>query len=169
MTNNADTVGKLFEHAIELEKATETLYRHLGRMFSHLPEVEAFWRHYADEERGHASYLERIRKGVAVDRLSRRADDSMLEKVRQCLAKASESRIEGIQNLEDAFELATELENSETNAIFEFMIVNFSTDELARSHQFLRTQLSTHIAELENEFPNPYKSRIARQNVLAVK
>ena len=72
---------------------------------------------------------------------------------------ASETRLEGIKTLEDAHQLATELENSETNAIFEFMIVNFSTDELAKSHQFLRTQLSTHIARLENDFPIAFRGK----------
>ena len=171
MSNNAETetVGKLFEYAIELERATESLYRQLENMFSQYSEVALFWRRYADEEKGHASYLERIRKGVDVDRLSRQADGSMLQKVRQCLDLASQAKLKNIKTLEDAHQLATELENSETNAIFEFMIVNFSTDELAQSHKFLRTQLSSHIAKLENEFPNPYKSRIARQQVFALK
>lgn len=169
MSDNIETVGKLFEYAIELEKAAESLYRQLETMFSEYPEVALFWRHYADEEKGHASYLERIRQGVDIHRLSRQADSNILQKVRQCLGKVSQSKLENIKTLDDAHQLATELENSETNAIFEFMIINFATDELAKSHQFLRTQLSTHITKLENDFPNPYKSSIARQKVFVPK
>jgi rubrerythrin len=160
------TVGDLFEYAIALEKAAETLYKELVNRFAHYSDVAAFWRSYAEEEKGHASYLERIKADVDVNRLSRQADNSMLHKVQACLTKASPARLANIKTLEDAYQLASELENSETNAIFEFMIVNFSTDELAQAHKFLRTQLSTHIARLENNFPTPYKNRVARQSAL---
>lgn len=169
MNNTAKTVGGLFDYAIALERAAETLYRQLEKMFAHHPEVANFWGHYAEEESGHAAYLERIKANVEAQRLSQPADDLMLKNVRYCLEKTSPARLSTIQTLEDAHQLATELENSETNAIFEFMIVNFSTDELAQAHKFLRTQLNDHIARLEKDFPNPYKSRIARQNVTALK
>jgi hypothetical protein len=169
MSNSTETIGKLFDYAIELERATEILYRQLEKMFAHYPEVALFWKHYADEENGHASYLERIRAGMDMGRLSRQAEGVMFQKVRQCLEMSSETRLKSIENLEDAHQLATELENSETNAVFEFMIVNFSTDELAKSHQFLRTQLSTHIARLENDFPIEFRGRNARLNVPALR
>lgn len=163
-----ETVGKLFESAIELERAAESLYRQLERMFSNYPEVALFWKNYANEERGHAEYLERIRSEADTNRLSRQADSAIFAKARQCLNMAAQERLGNIKTLEDAFQLATELENAETNTVFEFMIVNFSTDELAKSHKFLRIQLSDHIARLENDFPVPYKSRVARQSVFAV-
>jgi hypothetical protein len=165
MSNNTETVGNLFEYAIELERAAETLYRKLEEMFDAYPEVALFWKQYASEESGHAAYLERIRAGVDTDRLSRPADGVILQKVRQCLDAASQTRLANLKTLEDAHQLATELENSETNAIFEFMIMNFSTDELAKSHQFLRTQLNTHIARLENEFPVEFRGKVARQTI----
>lgn len=169
MSNNTETVGNLFEYAIELERAAENLYRKLEEKFSLYPEVALFWNHYADEESGHASYLERIRDGVDTDRLSSQADGVILQKVRQCLDMASNVGLGKIKTLEDAHQLATELENSETNAVFEFMIINFSTDELAKSHQFLRTQLNVHIARLENDFPIEFRGKAIRQNVPALK
>jgi len=167
--NNAETVGQLFEYAIALERATEALYRQLESMFAHYPDVARFWKQYADEENGHASYLERIKGEMDTARLSHPADGEMLQKARQGLANATQERLKAVKTLDDAHQLATELENSETNAIFEFMIVNFSTDELAKSHQFLRAQLSAHNARLENDFPKPYNSRVARQNIPALK
>ena len=167
MSNNAETVGKLFEHAINLENGAETLYRNFGKIFSHYPEVARFWERYADEEKGHAAYLKRIQAGVDASRLSHPADRVIFQKVQQCLRDVAQVKLEEIQTLEDAFQLATELENSETNAIFEFIIVNFSSDELAKSNQFLRTQLNTHIVRLEDDFPAPYKSKHARESAAA--
>lgn len=165
--NNKATVGELFEYAIAIEKAAETLYKEFEKRFDHDPDVAAFWRSYVDEERGHASYLENLKARIDTSRLSADFDDSMLEKARACLARITPARLAKVKTLEDAYQLATELENSETNAIFEFMIVNFSTDELAQSHKFLRTQLNVHIARLEKDFPTPYKSRIVRQKIFA--
>jgi len=169
MTNNPESVGKLFEHAIELERAAQSLYSQFENKFSNYPDVALFWKKYALEEDGHAAYLERIGSEVEQSRLSSPADKGMVQKVHRCLRDAAQIKMEKIKTLEDAYQVATELENSETNAIFEFMIVNFSTDELAKSHQFLRTQLSTHIARLENDFPGQYKSKLARQQAFALK
>ncbi len=166
---NTETVEKLFEYAIALEESAETLYKRLAEMFSGYPEVARFWKHYADEERGHAAYLKRIKAGVDAERLSAPADHLLFEKALYCLEGLSPQQLNTIVTLEDAYQLAVELENSETNTIFEFMIVNFSTEELTQSHRFLRTQLSTHITKLQNEFPLPYHSQIARQKALAVK
>ncbi len=166
MSDNTETIGELFEYAIALEWAAETLYRQLEKMFVHYPEVALFWKHYADEEHGHATYLGRMKARMDANRLSQQADVTILQKVQPCLEKASPTRWANVQTLEDAYQLATELESSEINTIFEFMIENFSTNELAQS-DLLRTQLSSHIARLDRGFPAPYKSRDARQNVLA--
>jgi rubrerythrin len=166
MTSKMETVGQLFEYAIALERATETLYKQLQNMFAAYPDVAIFWKRYADEENGHAEYLKRTKASVDVNRLSEQADEIMLKKVLHWLEQVSLKRLASVKTLDDAYELAVELENSETNTIFEFMITNFSTNELADSHKFLRTQLSVHVAKLENDFPNPYKSRISRESVL---
>ena len=169
MSNNQETVGKLFEYAIELEKAVETLYRQLGKMFALDHDIEQFWAHFADEERGHAAYLERIRNGVDTERLSEPADEGIIQAVHMCLSTASLKRLNSILNFEDAYQLAVELENSETNSIFEFMIVNFSTDELAKSRKFLRVQLSNHLVGLKTGLPSQYGSSIARRNLIAMR
>jgi ribosomal protein S7 len=166
--NDAQTVAELFEHAIELEKSLETLYRQFGGIFADHPEVAKFWKHYADEEKGHAAYLERVRDNAQAGRLSEPADEFMLQKVRKCLAEVSPPvQLKEIRTLDDAYQLAVDLENSETNAIFEFIIVNFSTEELAKSHKFLRVQLSEHVAKLTTHFPSQYMSKAVRKNTSA--
>ena len=167
MSASTGTVAELFERAIALERAAEALYEQLEKMFARHLEVALFWKHYADEENGHALYLERVHEGVGEGRLIQPADEDILRKVHYCLEQASPARLTKVKTLEDAYQLAHELENSETNAIFEFIVLNFSTDELAKSHAFLRTQLNTHIARLDNDFPNPYKSKAARQSLFA--
>ncbi|GEM_PF-398512 len=168
MSGNMETIGELFEYAIALERAAQTLYKQLEKMFSSYPEVSLFWKGYADEEHGHAAYLERIRARMDASRLSQSADATILQKARHSLERMSpDSLAKNIHTLEDAHQLATELESSEVIAVFEFMIENFSSNELEQSH-FLRSQLSNHIARLEIDFPVQYKDKTARQNILAL-
>ena len=53
------TIDTLFKTAIALERSAETLYRHFAKMFADQPEVSLFWERYANEEKGHASYIEK--------------------------------------------------------------------------------------------------------------
>jgi len=97
------------------------------------------------------------------------ADSKIITDARKCLDVTWQKKLESIHNLEDAYQLAVELENSETNAIFEFMITNFSTVELEKSHKFLQIQLGSHIARLETELPDEYKTKVARQKLTVSK
>ncbi len=59
MSNNA-TIAELFDLAIAAEQACEALYHGLADRFAHHPAVADFWTAYADEEAGHARWLERL-------------------------------------------------------------------------------------------------------------
>ncbi len=161
------TVNDLFDRAVALEKAAEEFYRRLVGIFACEPDVSKFWRGYADEERGHASFLEQVRVKLSPDILSQPGNDSMLGTAQKGLEHSTRAMNSDIQNLDDAYQMAVELENSETNAVFEFIMVNFPVEELAKTQAFLRVQLSKHAMALEKEFPTKYKSRLARMNVKA--
>ncbi len=145
MTGQA-TVAELFKLAIELEESTQELYRGFETKFSRHQKIADFWKQYAAEEAGHAKWLARLRDSLSAEELSAPADPSMIETARRMLKSSIKHRLADITNLEDAYELAHELENSETNAIFEFLIVHFSTDEATQD--FLRSHLKDHIGKL---------------------
>lgn len=165
MSNKA-MVADLFELAIAAEKAMEELYRGLEAKFAHHQEVADFWGKYAAEEARHARWLERLRDTSSPEQLSAPADPFMLKDARKILQFSIENRLKKIKNLEDAYQLVNELENSETNAIFEFLITNFSSDKETQS--FLRSQLRDHIANLTIEFPTQFKGTARRQAVKAL-
>jgi len=165
MSNKA-TVTELFELAIVVEKAAEELYRGLEVKFAHHQEVADFWERYAAEEAGHAQWLKRLRDTSSPEQLSAPADPLILKDARRILQFSVESSLNNIKNLEDAYQLVNELENSETNAIFEFLIANFSSDEETQS--FLRSQLRDHITKLTTEFPTQFKSAERRWAIEAL-
>lgn len=166
MTNTI-TVETLFQNAIALEKATENLYRNFQNMFASKSQVAIFWKRYADEENGHAKFLERILSKIEPERLSQPTDTEIMDQLQASVKRALNIELNNIKTLEDAFNLAYEIETTETNAIFEFIFTYFSDEELAKSNAFLRTQLNKHVNKLTEEFPHEYRSSANRAAVPA--
>jgi len=159
------TVRDLLELAIALERATESFYRGLAVLFSHEVEVERFWRHYADAEAGHARWIENMRAQLSEERLLKPASQEIVKAARQGLKVPPESLLANINTLEEAYHAAIEIENAETNTIFDFLITDYALT--SRSGEFLRTQLHSHMDELTKSFPAPFQSSIRRQGVKA--
>ena len=160
------TVAALFELAIGAEKTAEELYRGLETKFAHHPEVANFWGQYAAEEVTHARWLERFRDSLNSEELSAPADPHTLEEARAVLGFSVEDALEQIRNLEDAYQLASELEHSETNTVFEFLVNHFSSDEKTQS--FLRTQLRDHIGRLMIDLPTQFEGAAVRRTIGAL-
>jgi rubrerythrin len=161
--NNVATVADLIELAIRLEYAASTLYQGMETKFAHQAEVAGFWHRYAAEEIGHARWLERLRKTSGAEQLAMETDPLMLRAAVKMSEFSVDNALKNMQTLDDAYELACELENSETNAIFEFLFMNYYAD--ADAVTFLRSQLREHVSKLMNGFPEGYRSREARQNI----
>lgn len=132
MSNEA-TVDSLFDLAIAAERAAEELYRRLGARFADHAEVAGFWTNYAAEEAGHVAWLQRIRASLTAEQLSAPANPRVLADARKALETSVETRLRSIGNLEAAYQLANELENSETNAVFEFLIADYAVAVQAQS------------------------------------
>ncbi len=156
MPEQENTLKELFELAIRLEQAAETLYHSLEARFAHHPQVAAFWARYAREEAGHARQLEVMMSHVEPARLSDPADLHLLDTARDLLSTPVDQLLSRVKNLEDAYRLVSDLENSEVNAIFESLLDVASLEEGSRS--FWRAQLHEHIGRLIAGFPPPYNS-----------
>jgi rubrerythrin len=166
MMSQQVTVDQLFDLAISLERAAEALYQGLAAKFAHAPQVAQFWQQYAAEEASHARHLAYIQAEMSPERSSEAADAGMVEQARRRLEVSMGTQLNQVRNLEDAYQLANELESAETNAVFEFLIERFSGTQEAQS--FVRAQLKSHIGRLMTEFPEPYRSRTSRLRVKAM-
>lgn len=166
MTEQA-TNAELFDLAIAAEEAAEELYRSLEARFAKHPDVAAFWRQYAAEEAAHAHWLARIRDALSPEQLTAQADPPILRKALKASGFSVESALQRIENLEDAYRLVSEIENEETNAVFEFLIESFSAIPEAQS--FLRAQLRDHIGRIMVEFPERFGDAGARRAIRAAK
>jgi rubrerythrin len=160
------SVEELFDLAIGMEKAAESLYGELAVKFAHEEEVAAFWKAYAKEEAAHARWLEQIKGKLAPEVLARETSGEMLKMAKGSLELAIEEIVERIGDLDDAYELANEMESGETNAIFEFLIEEYEVAQ--ESRQFLRAQLKQHVMKVVTGFPERYSGRASRQALKAM-
>jgi len=163
--NPKNTLTELFELAITIEKTVAALYQGLEAMFAHEEEVARFWGMLANEEDQHANQLRKLRSTLTPEQLAAPADAGMLQNAHKMLAFSVGNSLEKIHDLEDAYQLAHELENSEANAIFDFLVTHFAQDR--QSRDLLREQLRGHILKIENAFPIQYRGATGRRKVPA--
>jgi len=159
------TIAHLIELAIQGERLAETFYQKLAGRFSRHPDIVAFWKGYAEEENGHARWLIRLRERAGADQLNRPADPEVLQQAERALTVPIDDLVAGIKTLQDAYEVANELEHSETNMVFEFLISHFAED--AQTQTFLRAQLSEHVGRLMIDFPKRMGTGTLRRGIQA--
>ncbi len=162
-----DTLGELNELTITLEYAAEATYRGLAIMFSHEPEIAQFWNLLADEESGHAQWLENLHNGLEEHQLRKQVDSRFSEGVRTLLEISPEARLRKVGTLEEALQMALDLETAETNAVFDFLISDYLLATKAR--EFLRNQVGVHVERLTKGLPERFQDRSARVEVAARK
>jgi len=165
MSNQQATVSALFDLAITAERAAEELYRGLAARFSHHPQVAGFWQEYAADEVGHAQCLETIRSKLSAEQLAAPANPAVFEQASWTARFSVAHALEQIRNLENAYQLASELENAETNSVFESLTGDFALAQMSRS--FLRAQLSNHVAKIA-AFPDRFGDKASRLGIKAL-
>src|SRR5512139_487790 len=152
--SDRQSVRILFEYAIAAEHYARELYSEFARLFAADPRVAAFWQRYAAEEMGHARWLEQLLKKLPPETCDAPADFDKLEAARHIIKVPLANALAKVETLEDAYQLAHELESSEMNTLFEFLLFTFVDDPQAT--QFARDQLRDHVARLYGGFPEPY-------------
>jgi hypothetical protein len=157
------TVAQAFEVAISAERAAEKLFHGLEAKFAHHQEVAAFWRQYAYEEEKHAEWLEGLKARLTTEQLSGLVEPHTVELLQAVTKLSVEEALLGVKDLEDAYQLVNDIENGETNAIFQFLLNNFEADVQMR--EFLRMQLNKHIAKLSIDLPAQYKGVLSRKAI----
>jgi hypothetical protein len=157
------TIETLLKVAIGLEDAAEGFYEGLAERFARCPQVAEFWRAMAADESCHKNRLTEWQASMSAARRSQPVDATMLQLGEKLLRTSVAERLEGLQSLDDAYEMAHDLESSEINTIFRFFITEFAHDPSVIA--FLRQDLDQHAERLITEFPAAYATRSARAGV----
>ena len=163
--SNQVTVDELFDMAMKAEKNAEDVYRRFQARFAPHSDVARFWRNYAAAEVGHAQALKHIREALSPEQLAAPADAETAAGAQRLLKFPVEKALQEVKTLEDAYQLANEIESGETNVVFEFLIIHFAADVQAQS--LIRSQLRDHVAKISTGFPARFKSSASRLSVKA--
>ncbi len=122
-SRSEQTIAELFKCAIDIEKRACNLYEQLSKLFSHVHEVSAFWDGLAIDELGHMKMLKDIYTSLTQEQLLSPADKEIWKNVIKIQYLLNKDLIGPINSLNDAYELAHEVEFSEVNNIFKFLTI----------------------------------------------
>ncbi|MHC4288184.1 MAG: ferritin family protein [Planctomycetota bacterium] len=140
------SLGELIETAIGAENAARKVYLGFTHKFVSRPDVSDFWQTMADDEGDHARILSQMRECVSAEELSAPIDARLAEMARHLKMLDIRKLVNSVDNLDDAYQTAYDLESSEVNAIFNFLTIRFlSTDE---SYEIITATIDHHLLRL---------------------
>ena len=140
------SLGELIETAIAAESAARKVYLGFTHKFIFRPEASEFWQLMADDEGDHARILSEMREHVPEEDMNTPIDARMAEKAEQLQNMDIRELVNSVENLDDAYRIAYDLESSEVNAIFNFLTIRFlSTDE---SYEIISATIDRHLLRL---------------------
>lgn len=140
------TVDELLALLLKAETAVQKFYLQLMEAFAYEPAVAEVWWMLGADEAGHIRLLEQVREALSPERLRSPADPLWLEAARAAARFSPESTMARIRTLEDAYQEAHAIENSELNAVFEFVMTEYFPRPLQR--MFIVNLLKTHVDRL---------------------
>jgi hypothetical protein len=164
MTTTQGTVEDLFERSIAAEQAAQTLYQGLAERFSHAPEAADYWTGLAEDEQTHIEGLRALFEVLSPAERQAEADPEAFWKADELASFSPQESLQSIETLEEAYQLAHDLEYSEVNTVFEFILMTYWDD--AERRQFARSQLREHIGKLANP-PGKMGNSFWRQSITA--
>jgi len=113
---------------MELEKTQAMVYKGLEKKFSFSKEIAQFWAEMAEDETGHYERIVEMYNKFGPEQLSVEVDNNLYDAVCKGLHELNLSRLSNVCDLCDACELAAEVEDYETTAVFEFVHARFKND-----------------------------------------
>lgn len=136
------TLSDLFECAIINEMKAADIFASFRDAYSFNEDLKEFWEGMHKDEIMHAEVLRKIHNDLPADRLSEKPDDNICqyaESAYNLILKISEEKPE---NLNEAYELAHELEFCELNEVYKLLLENKVDDEKAKS--FIIEEIKNH-------------------------
>ncbi len=135
-------LGKIFEKAIETKRRVGQIYRQFARLFSHIPEVEDFWRKMNINQITHADWLKEIKESLTEEQILSLPQVELVLKTHSIKNLFDKHSKKEIGNLHDAYEVAHEIESSEVNNLFKMLSSEFISSEKRKN--FILAEIDEH-------------------------
>jgi rubrerythrin len=139
-------IQMLFEHAISWETRARDLFADFANLFSHEPKVSSFWIQLSKDESGHIGVLRDILGKMPTAKRLMTVSNEQWNSVTQVEELINEASRRKVLTLDDAYELAHQIETSEVNALFKMLVTDYLPDE--KGHKFILSEVTEHIEKL---------------------
>jgi hypothetical protein len=140
------TTAQLFDLAIDIERKAAALYAEMEAKFKHVALVADFWRRMHNDEIEHEAILTDARDRLPAEVLAQQPGVGFAVQVADARRWIDRIAVDHITTLDDAYELAHELEFSEVNAIFKVLAMAVVPAETQR--RFVVDHIERHQSSL---------------------
>ncbi len=171
MAEREATLGQLIDTLITSEQATERFYMGLVELFLHEPIAAEVWWDMAAGEASHIWLVEKAREAVMAAGLwDEPVDAALLDQARRLASFSPERLWARIQNLEDAYQAAHEVEGMEFDALLEPIMIDVFPGDIR--NRLARSQLDSHQDPLKRlkttEWRRSIEARIPEEVTMAI-
>jgi rubrerythrin len=156
------TIERLIEAAIAIECQAAGIYQTFSEQFTQVPGLSAFWQSLNKDEIEHAAILKDTRSLLTPEQLSTQPGDKMWEDITVIRRMMDQDPAAAVRTLDDAYELAHELESSETNAIFRFLAAECVPSGIRK--ELIHSVLERHLNKL-TDFSQTFGDREWRRGI----
>jgi rubrerythrin len=163
MPDSERTIHHVIQGAIEAENQSRHVYVQFSQMFAHVPDVAGFWQDLAYDEAKHAHTLKKTQDSLSSEQLATPADRKLLRSVAKTIALVDKISLETIRTLDNAYELAHELEFSELNYVFKCVAGDFIRQD--EKKKIIFSEIEEHQRKLIDFIEN-FGDRISRRQIL---
>ena len=153
-----------FVYALEIEIKIGQLYKEFSTMFSDMPAIAAYWKDLLMDVMDYIKALRKIKESIDNEQVLPTIDDKIWDDVNHVRKKLDRDLLQSVNNLDDAYELAHELESSEVNAIFQFLTKKFMPKE--ERVKFVVSTMKNHQKKLM-DFSENFGSKAWRKGINA--
>lgn len=129
LITNHHTVHEIFDCTIKIEQKSCNIYKDFASLFSHIPKVCIFWGGMYKDEKYHLKLLIDIFESLTKYQLSSPVDMQICNNVEKNLDILNNYFISIIENLDDAYEFAHEIEFYKANIIINFLTCDVISNE----------------------------------------
>jgi len=147
LTTVADgTKKELFHLAINIEGILADAYAYIAEGFHHLPWISHFWQELSQDELHHKTALTLMMERQSPKELNDMIDPRLFIILHDAHRSSLPARWHRIKDLNEAYELANELEHSEFNSVFAFLMQG--TAPTPERKAFIMKEIQCHLNKL---------------------
>lgn len=162
MKDVENTVELLLTYAIEIEYKAAQIYGTLSELFPQVPGLSAFWQGLKNDELAHVDILRQTQMQMTPEQLLRNPGSKTWKDLKNLQLLLSSDLLAEVNTLDDAYELAHDLEFSEVNTIFQYLTVDCIPSE--KRKQLIKSTIGDHQKKI-SDFSRTFGDREWRRSI----